>query len=112
MTYFMYDTTGEEIDEPGEEQIRAILAELGNGDEEHPDVSLQHESGWSLTVFPGRLVRWQNVDSASPEPLDAILPSWDAVVGLLLLTARGETEPVTSRLSQQGPDPTGRPVTS
>ncbi|MEU5167715.1 MULTISPECIES: hypothetical protein [Streptomyces] len=99
MTYFMYDAMGEEIDEPDEAQIRSLLAEISSADEEHPDVSLQHESGWSLSVFPDRFVRWQNVESAQSEPVDATLSSWDDVVGLLLMTARGETDEVTSALA-------------
>ncbi|MEV6423661.1 hypothetical protein [Streptomyces sp. NPDC051662] len=99
VTYFMYDTMGEEFNEPDEARIREILAELSNADEEHPDVSLQHESGWSLSVFPDRFVRWENVESAQPEPVDATLSSWDDIVGLLLKTARGETEAVTSALT-------------
>ncbi|MFE4368457.1 hypothetical protein ACFRMN_09460 [Streptomyces sp. NPDC056835] len=99
VTYFMYDTMGEGFDEPDEARIREILAELTGADEEHPDVSLQHESGWSLSVFPDRFVRWQNVESDRPEPVDATLSSWDDIVGLLLKTARGETEEVTSALA-------------
>ncbi|MFE4534508.1 hypothetical protein ACFRKB_05445 [Streptomyces scopuliridis] len=101
MTYFMYDTMGEEFDEPNEARIREILNELSNADEEHPDVSLQHESGWSLSVFPDKFVRWQNVESSQPEPVDATLASWDDIVGLLLKTARGETEEVASVLTRR-----------
>ncbi|MFD8799858.1 hypothetical protein [Streptomyces atroolivaceus] len=52
MAYFTYDSTGEEHPEPGEARIRRIVARLGDADEEHPDFSLQHGSGWSLSIFP------------------------------------------------------------
>ncbi|MET9554493.1 hypothetical protein [Streptomyces sp. NPDC006645] len=108
VTYSMHDNMGEEFDEPDEPRIREILAELGNADEEHPDVSLKHESGWSLSVFPDKFIRWENVERDGPEPMDATLDSWEDIVGLLLKTARGEIEEVTSALAgpARGPSPT------
>lgn len=99
MTYSMHDTMGEAFDDPEETRIREILAELGNGDEEHPDVSLKHESGWALSVFPDKFVRWENAEPDQPEPVDASLSSWEDIAGLLLKTARGEIEEVTSALA-------------
>lgn len=77
MAYAMHDRVGEAFDEPDEARIREILAELGNADadEEHPDVSLKHESGWALSFFPDKFVRWENgePDRPRPEPLHATL---------------------------------------
>ena len=99
MTYSMHDNMGEEFDEPDEPRIREILAELSNADEEHSDVSLKHESGWALSVFPDKFMRWENVEGGRRDPVDATLDSWEDVVGLLLKTARGEIEEVTSALA-------------
>ncbi|MFD6329540.1 hypothetical protein ACFWGI_08255 [Streptomyces niveus] len=105
MTYSIRDNMGETLDEPDETRIREILAELSNADEEHPDVSLKHESGWALSVFPDKFVRWENAEPDQPKPVDAMLSSWEDIVGLLLMTARGEIKEVTSALS----GPSGRP---
>ncbi|MFB6951169.1 hypothetical protein ACFCXP_16210 [Streptomyces niveus] len=110
VTYSMHDNMGEAFDEPDETRIREILAELSNADEEHPDVSLKHESGWALSVFPDKFVRWENAEPGRPEPLDAMLSSWEDIVGLLLMTARGEIEEVTSALSGQSDGPSPTPI--
>jgi hypothetical protein len=45
-----------------EDVIEAVLAELDQPlDPEHPDVSLTHESEWSLGAFPSGLLIWENV---------------------------------------------------
>jgi hypothetical protein len=40
--------------------MREILSELDTPDAEHPDTWLSHESGWTLSVFEGGLVIWEN----------------------------------------------------
>jgi hypothetical protein len=46
--------------------MRAALGELDVHDEEHPDASLTHESGWSLAAFgSGRLI-WENLEEGEP----------------------------------------------
>ncbi|MEB3961870.1 hypothetical protein OKJ48_16690 [Streptomyces kunmingensis] len=37
----------------------------------------------------------------APEPVDVSLSSWDAVVELLLMTARGESEAVAAALAER-----------
>lgn len=113
MTYFMHDsmhdTMGEAFDEPDETRIREILAELGNADEEHPDVSLKHGSGWALSVFPDKFVRWENAEPDQPEPVDAAVSSCEDIVGLLLKAARGEIEEVTSAPAGLSGEPSPTP---
>ncbi|MGW1019597.1 hypothetical protein [Streptomyces niveus] len=110
VTYSMHDNMGEAFDEPDETRIREILAELSYADEEHPDVSLKHESGWVLSVFPDKFVRWENAEPGRPEPLDAMLSSWEDIVGLLLMTSRGEIEEITSALSGQSDGSSPTPI--
>lgn len=65
MSYFMNNIPGESVDAPDEVGIRRILAELHNSGEEHPEVSLVHGSGWSLSVYPDKFVVWENVEEPS-----------------------------------------------
>ncbi|MFF1697594.1 hypothetical protein ACFVXC_28925 [Streptomyces sp. NPDC058257] len=68
MSYFMYDVMGETVDEPDPETMRHVLDGLANADDEHPDVSLSHESGWSLSAFRGGLLTWANAEDDSVAP--------------------------------------------
>jgi hypothetical protein len=38
-----------------------LFAELANSDGEHTDVSVLHESGWTLSAFAGGLVVWEDL---------------------------------------------------
>lgn len=40
-----------------------VLSELSTADSEHPDVSLTHESGWSISVFQSGLAVFENVET-------------------------------------------------
>lgn len=61
----MYDVFGETIDEPDPETMRRVLDSLAYADDEHPDVSLSHESGWCLSVFRGGLLVRENTEDGS-----------------------------------------------
>ena len=63
MSYFAYDQMGATISSPSESQMQQLLASLTSGDLEHPDVSLTHESGWSISVFSTGLLVFENVES-------------------------------------------------
>jgi hypothetical protein len=57
--------------EPGnEEMLPELLGELAGADREHTDISVQHESGWALSVFPSRRVVLENVEE-DEEPRSA-----------------------------------------
>ncbi|MFE0522978.1 hypothetical protein [Streptomyces sp. NPDC058954] len=45
-----------------------MLDGLAQADDEHPDVSLTHESGWCLSAFGGGLLVWENADEDSAAP--------------------------------------------
>lgn len=54
---------GAMIRDPSPAVIAGVLAELdGAKDDEHPDVALSHESGWTLSAFPSGLVFFENVE--------------------------------------------------
>lgn len=68
MSYFMYDVMGETVDEPDPETMDRVLDGLADADDEHPDVSLCHESGWCLSAFGNGLLIWENSEDDTPAP--------------------------------------------
>lgn len=48
--------------EPTVTRLREVLAEFDAEDDEHPSVSLTHESEWSLGAYSGGLLVWENVE--------------------------------------------------
>lgn len=49
------------------DDVEDLLAELdAEADSEHPDVSVTHESGWTLSAFQTGLVVWENVEAEDP----------------------------------------------
>ncbi len=42
-----------------------VIREVVTPDDEHPDVSLQHESGWCLSYFHGGRMVFENVEEGS-----------------------------------------------
>lgn len=48
--------------DPVGDWLDSLLIELDLVDDEHPDVAIVHESGWSLSAFRGGLVVWENVE--------------------------------------------------
>ncbi|WP_433514194.1 hypothetical protein ACQP2T_00340 [Nonomuraea sp. CA-143628] len=90
MSYFMYDLMGETHDEPDAEAMRRVLDGLAEADDEHPDVSLSHESGWCLSAFTGGLLVWENTDNGSPAPGKMHKVSREEVLRLFGLLAAGD----------------------
>ncbi|WP_282692693.1 hypothetical protein [Streptomyces sp. CC208A] len=68
MSHFMYDIMGGTVDEPDPEMMGRVLDGLAEADDEHPDVSLTHESGWCLSAFREGLLIWENPDEESAAP--------------------------------------------
>jgi hypothetical protein len=58
-----HNRMGVSIVDPTDRQLRELLASLEAVDDEHPDVSLTHEAGWSLSVFGSGLVVLENVET-------------------------------------------------
>jgi hypothetical protein len=90
MSYFVNNVMGDSIDEPDGARIRELLAELKNADNEHFDIALVHESGWSLSVYPDKTVVWENVIDDSGLPCEFTFDSWQDVLEALLKLSRGE----------------------
>ncbi|MFF9098852.1 hypothetical protein ACF1AX_37795 [Streptomyces sp. NPDC014802] len=90
MSYFMYDVMGGTVDEPDPETMRRVLDGLVQADDEHPDVSLTHESGWSLSAFGDGLLVWENPDEDSMAPGEMRDVSREGVLRLFGLLASGD----------------------
>ncbi|MEU8887744.1 hypothetical protein [Streptomyces sp. NPDC048442] len=91
MTYFMYDVQGTAVDEPDPDTVRGLVQEaLASTDTENPDVSLTHESGWSLTAYAGGLLLWENVEDEEAAPGSQDQVSQEEVLRLFALLAAGE----------------------
>ena len=63
MDYHATDRMGATVDAPDLAAMRELLCSLEGKDEEHPDVSLTHGSGWTLSVHAGGLVVWENIET-------------------------------------------------
>ena len=80
--------------DPSEQRLSEILATLEiDDDDEHPDVSLTHESGWYLAAFPSGLIVWENVEDG-PEPRHMKNVTRDKVLKMWLALARGQLETI------------------
>ncbi|KOX26603.1 MULTISPECIES: hypothetical protein [Streptomyces] len=90
MSYFMYDVMGGTVDEPDSETMKRVLDGLAQADDEHPDVSLTHESGWSLSAFGDGLLVWENPDEDSMAPGEMRDVAREEVLRLFGLLAAGD----------------------
>ncbi|MDT0482897.1 hypothetical protein [Streptomyces doebereineriae] len=90
MSYFMYDVMGGTVDKPDPETMRRVLDGLAEADDEHPDVSLNHESGWCLSAFHGGLLVWENPDDDSPAPGEMHEVAHQEILRLFGLLAAGD----------------------
>src|SRR3954452_4311348 len=81
VSFHVTNRMGEMFSSPDHDTIDRVLADLDEPlDDEHPDVALTHESGWSLGAFPYGSVTWDNVgdrDALGPRHLDAVSRSED-----------------------------------
>jgi hypothetical protein len=78
---------------PTAERLREVLAQLdAAADDEHPCVSLTHESEWSLGVYSDGLLVWENVEDG--EPRHQLSVSREHVLTLWLKLAAGKTDEV------------------
>ncbi|MFF3606903.1 hypothetical protein [Streptomyces sp. NPDC002463] len=90
MSYFMYDVMGGTVDEPDPETMRGVLDGLSQADDEHPDVSLTHESGWCLSAFGDGLLVWENPDEDSVAPGEMRDVAREEILRLFGLLAAGD----------------------
>jgi hypothetical protein len=62
---FSADTRwGSDDHEPTVARLRVILGQLDAEDDEHPSVSLTHESELHLAAYPGGLLIWETAETA------------------------------------------------
>lgn len=61
-TYFMTHRWGAQTRDFPLDLLDKFYDELLKEDDEHPDLSLQHESSWVLSAFPSGLVVYENVE--------------------------------------------------
>ena len=95
MTYRVTHSTGEMESGYPTERFTELLEELASADDEHPDVSVVHESEWSLTVYKSGFLVLENLEFGEPSylgPADAKQSTLDLMVGI----AEGRIEEVRS----------------
>ncbi|MGW7486374.1 hypothetical protein [Streptomyces sp. NPDC054786] len=90
MSYFMRDVMGGTLDDPDTATMAQVLEGLADADDEHPDVSLSHESGWCLSVFAGGLVLWENTEDDSVVPGEMRVSGREEALRLFGLLAAGD----------------------
>ena len=101
MSYFVNTRWGGGQDSPPESRMREIVAELDvKEDDEHPDVSLVHESEWALSAFAGGLLVWENLEQGEPRHMRDV--ARERVIELWLKLSRGEIEEVNKEPWQPG----------
>lgn len=86
----MYDVGGQAVDEPDPETMSRVLDSLTDADDEHPDVSLSHESGWCLSAFRDGLLVWENTEDGSVPPCTLTGVNREKVLRLFELLAAGD----------------------
>ena len=93
MTFHVYHRFGECVSDPPLDSLESLYDELKVNDDEHPSVSLQHESEWSLEAFPCGLLVWENVEDGShPRHLKSATKA--KVIDLWRKLAMGDVEAV------------------
>ena len=90
----MTNRMGGSVLEVDDEAIDQVLAELDEpADAEHPDVSIQVESGWCLSAYQSDRLVWENVEDAGP-PRHMRAVSRERMRELFRRVAAGELEAV------------------
>lgn len=76
--------------DPSVDHLRELLQSLDIEDDEHPDVSLKHETEWCLSAFPSGKLVWENVEDEVDRPRHMVHVSRERVLDLWLKLARGD----------------------
>jgi hypothetical protein len=90
MAYHVTTLQGSDEANVSPERMAAVLASLDQADDEHPDVSLAHETDWSMAVFPSGLVVFENLETGPPMHMRGV--SRARALELWQQLARGEVE--------------------
>jgi len=86
---------------PSFDRMREVLTELDSGDDdEHPDVSLTHESEWTLSAFPDGLVIWENAEEDVARHMHHV--SRSKVLELWTMLSEGNIDAIESEPWIQG----------
>ena len=86
--------------DPPLEAIITLLEELDAEDDEHPDVAVSHESGWTLSIFPSGRMIWENVEG-DEEPRHRTGVGRDEARRLLSALAAGRMDEVDAAAGWQ-----------
>ncbi len=68
MAFFVQHLDGSSERPTATVRFASLLDELERASTEHGDVAVTHESGWTLTVFGGGRVAWENVEEDDEPP--------------------------------------------
>ena len=69
-----------------------LYDELVVQDDEHPNVSVEHETAWSLGAFSAGLLVWENVEAGEPRHMRNV--SREDVIRLWCLLAPGDIDAI------------------
>lgn len=70
--------------------LTALLSDLDNADDEHPDVAVTHKSNWTLSAFASGRVILENVEDDSLDgPLHLGPLARDEILGIMRKVATG-----------------------
>ena len=89
MAYWINHLMGNAEIDPALESLTSLFDELDGADEENTDVSLTHETEWSISAFSSGLVVFENV-AGEGDPMHMKNVSKEKVIGLWSLLAQGE----------------------
>jgi hypothetical protein len=101
MTYYVESRWGGSEDEPDQERMRELLAELDTPDEEHPDTWLVYDGRWSLSVHETGLVVWE--DEEDPRsPRHMVRVSREKALDLWIKLSQGDLKAIEAESWQPG----------
>lgn len=89
MPFFVTHLDGAMDADPPLSALPDLLDELAGADEEHPDVAVSDESGWTLSAFRDGRVVWENVEADdAPRQMEGL--DRDRLLSLFEALARGD----------------------
>lgn len=92
LAFHIYHRYGASDSDPPLDSFDALYDELAAEDGEHPEVSVGHESEWSLSAFAGGLLVWENVEDGEPRHMRDV--SRETIIRLWRLLAAGDLEAI------------------
>ncbi len=101
MAYWVNHLIGNSDLEYPLESLSSLYDELLEATNEHPDVSLTHESEWCLSAYSSGLLVWENVEGDG-EPKHLENTTKEKVITLWSLLAKGNISEIETENWQQG----------